>query len=193
MLYKGTKYRNSYVDIEEKTTTYYFSAPKDIISKEYPEAEALEISVELPNGYNDAKFASVMFSPVKEGIPYNWYDMYLPYEDIENLLDLVPSMQIETLIAQVEEKNSNLPNGWYIVDSDTILADMIERVDYEFTGASQDIFNIWKNSFDKAAVEQMFYEFTDIEFKDYLIKCVNEIRPLDNESMQTTDQTIRKV
>ena len=28
---------------------------------------------------------------------------------------------------------------------------------------------------DKVAVEQMFYEFTDIEFADYLKQCVNEI------------------
>ena len=28
---------------------------------------------------------------------------------------------------------------------------------------------------DKVAVEQMFYEFTDVEFADYLKQCVNEI------------------
>ena len=62
-----------------------------------------------------------------------------------------------------------------IIDSDTILADLLLNVDNEVTGFSQDIFNIYKRSKDKDAVKQMFFEFTDMEFDDYLDKCMKEI------------------
>ena len=80
----------------------------------------------------------------------------------------------EELIREVEELNDNTPYGT-IHDADTILVDLIEKCDYEFSGFAQDIFNIWKDSTDKKAVEQMFYEFTDMEFVDYLMKCKEEI------------------
>lgn len=78
------------------------------------------------------------------------------------------------MIKKVEELNNNTPNG-RIVDADTILADIVANCDFEFTGFAQDIFHIWKQSKDKKAVEQMFYEFTDMEFEDYLRKCADEI------------------
>ena len=80
----------------------------------------------------------------------------------------------EKLIKEVEDLNNNTPDG-EIVDADTILVDLVQNCDYEFTGFAQDIFNIWKNSTDKKAVEQMFYEFTDMEFGSYLMKCKEEI------------------
>lgn len=81
---------------------------------------------------------------------------------------------MEELLKEVEELNNNTPNG-VIKDADTILVDMIENNDFEITGMAQDIFNIWKSSSDKNAVEQMFFEFTDVEFKNYLEKCKKEI------------------
>lgn len=78
------------------------------------------------------------------------------------------------LINEVEKLNNNTPDG-IIVDADTILVDIVKSVDCEFTGFAQDIFNIWKHSADKRAVEEMFYEFTGVEFEDYLDKCINEI------------------
>lgn len=83
-------------------------------------------------------------------------------------------MNIEKMIKEVEELNNNTPNGM-IYDADCILAEIVEKCDFDLTGMAQDIFNIWKNSTDKKAVEQMFYEFTDMEFADYLIKCKEEI------------------
>lgn len=77
-------------------------------------------------------------------------------------------------IRQIELLNSNTPNGM-IIDSDTILADLLQDVDNEVTGFSQDIFNIYKRSKDKDAVKQMFFEFTGTEFDDYLDKCIKEI------------------
>lgn len=82
--------------------------------------------------------------------------------------------EIENMIKEVESLNANTPEGC-IVDSDTILGDLIENSDFEFNGFSQDIFNIWKESKDKSAVEQMFYGFTGVEFVEYLEKCKSEI------------------
>lgn len=81
---------------------------------------------------------------------------------------------MEELLKEVEELNNNTPDGW-IIDADTILVDMVQKNDFEITGIAQDIFDIWRNSSDKKAVEQMFFEFTDMEFKDFLEKCKEEI------------------
>ena len=83
-------------------------------------------------------------------------------------------LETSVLIKEVEELNNNTPDG-RIVDGDTILADLIESNDFEFSGMCQDIFNIWKNSTDKNAVEQMFFEFTSVEFIEFLKKCKEEI------------------
>ena len=84
------------------------------------------------------------------------------------------NVYVAKMIKEVEELNDNTPEG-IIRDADTILLDLIGECDYEFSGFAQDIFNIWKNSTDKQAVEQMFYEFTSMEFVDYLMKCKEEI------------------
>lgn len=77
-------------------------------------------------------------------------------------------------IRQVELLNGNTPEG-VIIDSDTILTDLLLNIDNEISGFSQDIFNIYKRSKDKDAVKQMFFEFTGTEFDDYLDKCMKEI------------------
>lgn len=77
-------------------------------------------------------------------------------------------------IRQIELLNSSTPNGM-IIDSDTILADLLQDVDNEVSGFSQDIFNIYKRSKDKDTVKQMFFEFTGTEFDNYLDKCMKEI------------------
>ena len=81
---------------------------------------------------------------------------------------------MEKLLKEVEKLNANTPDG-VVVDADTILIDAILENDFEITGIAEDIFNIWKNSSDRKTVEQMFFEFTDMEFKDYLEKCKREI------------------
>ena len=78
------------------------------------------------------------------------------------------------LLIAVEYLHDNTPEG-IIRDADTILNDLIQENDFEFTGIAQDIFNIWKKAKDKKAVEEMFFEFVGIEFKEYLEKCLDEI------------------
>lgn len=80
----------------------------------------------------------------------------------------------EKFIEEIETLNNNVPNG-IITDADTILADLIKECDFEISGIAQDIFNIWKESSDKESVEKIFYEFTDMEFNKYLMKCLKEI------------------
>ena len=82
--------------------------------------------------------------------------------------------EILELLNDVRELNSATPEG-LIRDSDTILADILDEQDYKFSGISEDIFQIYINSKDKASVCQMFYEFTGMEFEEYLEKCINEI------------------
>ena len=71
------------------------------------------------------------------------------------------------LLSQVEK----LHNG-VIIDADTILADLVQNNDEWF---AQDIFNIWETSKDKQSVEQMFFEFTGVEFNKYLRRCIDGI------------------
>lgn len=78
--------------------------------------------------------------------------------------------ETEQAIQTVEDMAEYLPNG-LIRDADTVLVDIIKAADFEFNGFAQDIFNIWRKSSDRKSVEQMFFEFTDCEFLDYLKKC----------------------
>lgn len=107
--------------------------------------------------------------------------------DIQNLFnditDIVNSIEkigkkkyctTNDLLTTVEYLHNNTPEG-IIRDADTILNDLIQENDFEFTGIAQDIFNIWKKTKDKKAVEEMFFEFVGIEFKEYLEKCLDEI------------------
>jgi len=76
-------------------------------------------------------------------------------------------------IAQAERLYNSTPNG-VIVDADTILFDLLEKANHEFSGIALDVFGIWKESSDKSSVEQMFFEFTDVEFADYLERVIAE-------------------
>lgn len=98
------------------------------------------------------------------------------------------NQMIENLVNTVEDLNDNVPDG-YIVDADTILVDLIQNQDLEFTGFAQDIFDIYRNSQDKKAVKQMFYEFTGMEFDEYLEKCEAEIT---RNELETTIQDAEK-
>ena len=95
-------------------------------------------------------------------------------ELIERMENRIVERDLE-LIEKIEKFNdsTNGKNG-YIRDSDTILKDLVDECDFEFSGISQDIFCIYKRSHDKAAVRQMFFEFTGVDFEEYLEKCVKE-------------------
>lgn len=76
-----------------------------------------------------------------------------------------------TMIKIAENVMNNTPDG-VIIDPDTILADLVQNND---EWLAQDIFNIWETSKDKQSVEQMFFEFTGVEFNKYLRRCIDGI------------------
>lgn len=100
------------------------------------------------------------------------------------------SLILET-IKRVEDLNYDTPEG-IIRDSDTILVDLLDKADFEISGISQDIFNIYKKSKDKEVVKEMFFEFVGVEFEEYLAKCLEEItreKGLSNKFLVTAVKT----
>lgn len=91
--------------------------------------------------------------------------------------------QILNNIDQVEELYSNTPDG-RIIDSDTILADLIEKADFEVTYESLELFDIFKNTTDKQAFLEMFYFFTDTPFEKYLAHCIEKTTRKENGDEQ---------
>lgn len=94
MLDKRIKFDESYINEDEGTITLYFIAPKDLFDNIDKEAESVEISIECPKEYISAKYANVEYSPTKydgendEYTDYDWRDITLPYEEIEELIKL---------------------------------------------------------------------------------------------------------
>ena len=84
---------------------------------------------------------------------------------------------IEEKILWVQEKSEEVANKAQgrFRDADTLLANCIRESDCEFTGISEDVFNIWKNSTDRTSVEAMFYEIAGIEFSDYIELCISTL------------------
>lgn len=82
-----------------------------------------------------------------------------------------------TLEERIKEANKlidNTPDG-YIVDADTLLCDAMEKADFEVTGLAKDIFNIWLNSSDRASVEAVFYDLTDMQLDEFVELCLEKM------------------
>lgn len=94
MLDKRIKLEDVYENTEYETMTYYFFVPKELVPALDKEKEAVSatISVEVPASHIEATDASVMYSPTDEnGGDYDWRDIDLPYEKIEELIALAIS------------------------------------------------------------------------------------------------------
>jgi hypothetical protein len=93
MLDKRIEFEERYDSEVYETTTLYFIAPKEMLKttmvKDYPEAISMEISIEFPMNHIEARYADVCVSPTnEEGEDYDWYDIELPYDEIEALIEL---------------------------------------------------------------------------------------------------------
>lgn len=94
MLDSRIEFDERYDDEEYGTTTLYFIAPKEMLNGKYPEAEHSEISIEFPSNHIEARYASVQLSPTKYFeeddcyTDYDWCDIQLSYEEIEELIAL---------------------------------------------------------------------------------------------------------
>ena len=97
MLDERIKFDERYDSEEYRTTTLYFIAPKEMLkryipTKDYPEARSMEISIEFPTDHIEANYANVCVSPTRENRDYteeyDWYDVDIPYDEIEELIKL---------------------------------------------------------------------------------------------------------
>ncbi len=97
MIDKRIIFDERYDSEEYETTTLYFIAPKEMLktfipTTNYPEAISMEISIEFPREHIEALYADVCVSPTRkvEGgtEDYDWCDIDLPYNDIEELIKL---------------------------------------------------------------------------------------------------------
>lgn len=97
MLDKRIKFDERYDSEDYGTTTLYFIAPKEMLKEfiptnDYPEAISMEISIEFPIDHIESNYADVCVSPTREnedGIEeYDWYDIDIPYDEIEELIKL---------------------------------------------------------------------------------------------------------
>lgn len=79
-------------------------------------------------------------------------------------------------IESTEKMLDNIYTGRTVVDSDTILADMLEEIFEDNTGIGHETFRIYKESSDKAAFNELFVLLTGYDFKEYVAKCEVEMQ-----------------
>ena len=93
----NVEFDESYDNGEFLTTTFYFTASKDILAlfmppEDYAEAVLAEISVEMSNQFPEPAFCACSISPTREfdgGLEdYDWRNIALTDEEINNLLKL---------------------------------------------------------------------------------------------------------
>lgn len=75
------KFEEAYDNAPFEEYTLYFIAPKDLVKDKYPEAEHSTISLEL-------RTRTVMISPTKNGMDYDWYNIELDDDTIDKLIAL---------------------------------------------------------------------------------------------------------
>ena len=98
MIDKRIKFDERYDNEDYETTTLYFIAPKEMLKtmmvNDYPDAVSMEISIEFPTECIAPKYASVCISPTRYDEDtdsyedYDWYDIDLPYDEIDELISL---------------------------------------------------------------------------------------------------------
>lgn len=95
----------------------------------------------------------------------------------KELQDISDERIVRDIIKEVRVLHNDTPNGC-IIDADTILADAIESADHRTNGLAEEVFSIWEksaNNDDQKLIERMFELFTDMNFSEYLEKCIKEI------------------
>ena len=98
---KRLVFEEKYEDENLGTVTCYFVGDKtllkDLTGDKYPEGDGVTVSIECPLNEMEAKNASVMLSPYHSFDDtvedYDWCDIFLPYEEIEVLLNMAHSKE----------------------------------------------------------------------------------------------------
>lgn len=75
--------------------------------------------------------------------------------------------EIEGLIAEVERLREEHKEEIFEETSFTF-AELLSRCNNGFISISDEVFEVWKSSSDRKAVEEMFRLFTDMDFLEYL-------------------------
>lgn len=97
MIDKRIKFDERYDSEAYGTTTLYFVAPKELLKKyiptnDYPDAVSMEISIEFPTEHIEPYYAGACVSPTRKiedvAEDYDWHDVQLSYDEIEELLRL---------------------------------------------------------------------------------------------------------
>lgn len=81
------------------------------------------------------------------------------------------------LIENIEKLEETFVTADIIIDSDTILADIMND-NYESlctSGIAQEIFDLYIHTYDKASFESLFETLTGYDFYEYLTLCYNDI------------------
>lgn len=133
------------------TRTLYFTAPKDLVSNQYPEADATDICVEFPLSEQEARAAGVMFGPITRHAngdekTYDWFEVDLPYDDIERLMQMAdePLRKAEKLRDEYHKYQLRwmADHGYSIQDLINELDELQEDCDSH--DCISDIFEMWE-------------------------------------------------
>lgn len=79
---------------EDNETVLYFTAPKEMLWGDYPEAVSMEISLEFPTDHAEAEYVDVCISPTRyveedDGYEdYDWRDISMSNVEINELIEL---------------------------------------------------------------------------------------------------------
>ena len=119
-------------DRDDGTTVLWFTAPKELLMGKYPEAESMEISVEVPTNNIKPEYAIVEMSPTKyveeeDGYTdYDWCEIDIPLDEIEELIEMAigkPNIRenlwvCEHCLMAIESREGNQATLIHYVDED---------------------------------------------------------------------------
>lgn len=93
MINKKIKFDESW-NKEDNETVLYFTAPKELLWEDYPEAVSAEIMLEFPTDSAEAEYVDAYISPTRyveedDGYEdYDWQDISLTNTQINELIEL---------------------------------------------------------------------------------------------------------
>lgn len=151
------RFEERYDSEEYKTTTLYYVADisllKEFVGNKYPEADGMTISIECPMNCLEACKASVEISPYEISdntvSDYDWVDIYLPYEEIEELINMA-------LTAESEKKMKSRYEKQYGYTYESMITAQDEETVSELT---EGVFTHWNDKLETMGSICDFYEY----------------------------------
>ena len=124
--------------------------------------------VERCDYYSDEEFTAALIAEREQ------YELEKESRDFEAYCAERQAIQEENVkrLHNLIRKDSEKEDG-IVVDSDTVLADIMNEVSFEETGLAKEIFDIYIRSSDRDSVANLFYAFTGVTLEEYIEKCEN--------------------